>query len=65
MGSVALGSVKSQIGHTKCTAGMAGLIKTALSLQRGVRPPTANIASPNPAYDPASSSFTFTATARP
>ena len=31
-GSCALGSVKSQIGHTKCTAGLAGLIKAALAL---------------------------------
>ena len=28
----ALGSVKSMIGHTKCTAGVAGLIKVALAL---------------------------------
>ena len=65
VGSVALGSVKSQIGHTKCTAGMAGLIKTALSLQRGVRPPTVNIVTPNPGYDAARSPFTFNATAQP
>jgi acyl transferase domain-containing protein len=65
VGSVALGSVKSQIGHTKCTAGMAGLIKTALSLQRGVRPPTVNIVTPNPAYDASQSPFTFNATAQP
>ncbi len=65
VGSVALGSVKSQIGHTKCTAGMAGLIKTALSLQRGVRPPTVNIVNPNPAYDSALSPFIFNASAQP
>ncbi|HEX4219047.1 MAG TPA: beta-ketoacyl synthase N-terminal-like domain-containing protein, partial [Acidimicrobiales bacterium] len=65
VGSVSLGSVKSQIGHTKCTAGMAGLIKVALSLQRGVRPPTVNIVTPNPAYDVDQSPFTFNTTAQP
>jgi acyl transferase domain-containing protein/NAD(P)-dependent dehydrogenase (short-subunit alcohol dehydrogenase family) len=36
----ALGSVKSNIGHTKAAAGTAGLIKTALSLYHKVLPPT-------------------------
>jgi acyl transferase domain-containing protein/NAD(P)H-dependent flavin oxidoreductase YrpB (nitropropane dioxygenase family) len=38
--SCALGSVKSQIGHTKGTAGLAGLIKVALALHNRVLPPT-------------------------
>ncbi|WP_439100153.1 beta-ketoacyl synthase N-terminal-like domain-containing protein [Candidatus Viridilinea mediisalina] len=46
--SVALGSVKSQIGHTKAAAGVAGLIKAALALHHKVLPPTINIAQPNP-----------------
>ena len=36
----ALGSVKSQIGHTKAAAGAAGLIKAALALHHKVLPPT-------------------------
>jgi polyketide-type polyunsaturated fatty acid synthase PfaA len=44
----ALGSVKSQIGHTKGAAGSAGLIKVALALRHQTLPPTANIAEPNP-----------------
>jgi acyl transferase domain-containing protein/NAD(P)H-dependent flavin oxidoreductase YrpB (nitropropane dioxygenase family)/acyl carrier protein len=38
--SVALGSVKSMIGHSKCAAGLAGLIKAAFALHHKVLPPT-------------------------
>jgi acyl transferase domain-containing protein/NAD(P)H-dependent flavin oxidoreductase YrpB (nitropropane dioxygenase family)/NADP-dependent 3-hydroxy acid dehydrogenase YdfG len=38
--SCALGSVKSMIGHSKCAAGLAGLIKTALALHKKTLPPT-------------------------
>ncbi|MGG7570294.1 polyketide synthase [Streptomyces sirii] len=34
-GGCTLGSVKSQIGHTKCAAGLAGLIKTARAVHAG------------------------------
>jgi acyl transferase domain-containing protein/NADP-dependent 3-hydroxy acid dehydrogenase YdfG len=44
----ALGSVKSQIGHTKAAAGAAGLIKVALSLHHKVLPPTLKVERPNP-----------------
>ncbi|MFB9545798.1 type I polyketide synthase [Micromonospora sagamiensis] len=64
-GSCALGSVKSQIGHTKCAAGLAGLIKTALALYTGVRPPTINLTQPNPVWDPQRSPFAFYTQARP
>ncbi len=43
----ALGSVKSQIGHTKAAAGSAGLIKTALALHHKVLPPTLKVSKPN------------------
>ncbi|UGS36425.1 type I polyketide synthase [Capillimicrobium parvum] len=44
----ALGSVKSMIGHTKCTAGVAGLVKASLALHHKVLPPTINVERPNP-----------------
>src|SRR5205085_3562627 len=42
----ALGSVKSQIGHTKAAAGAAGLIKAALALHHKVLPPTIKATQP-------------------
>ena len=42
----ALGSVKSQIGHTKAAAGAAGLIKAALALHHKVLPPTIKVQKP-------------------
>ncbi|MET9225648.1 SDR family NAD(P)-dependent oxidoreductase [Lentzea sp. NPDC003310] len=45
-GRVAVGSVKSQIGHTKGAAGAAGLIKAALALHQKVLPPTINVDKP-------------------
>ena len=47
-GSTALGSVKSQIGHTKAAAGAAGLIKAALALHHKVIPPTLKVSAPSP-----------------
>ncbi|AWM36377.1 Phenolphthiocerol synthesis polyketide synthase type I Pks15/1 [Gemmata obscuriglobus] len=43
----AIGSVKSMIGHSKCAAGLAGLIKTAFALHHKVLPPT-QVEKPNP-----------------
>jgi acyl transferase domain-containing protein/NAD(P)-dependent dehydrogenase (short-subunit alcohol dehydrogenase family)/acyl carrier protein len=37
--SCAIGSVKSMIGHTKCAAGLAGLINATLALHHKVLPP--------------------------
>jgi acyl transferase domain-containing protein/NAD(P)H-dependent flavin oxidoreductase YrpB (nitropropane dioxygenase family)/NADP-dependent 3-hydroxy acid dehydrogenase YdfG len=64
-GSAVIGSVKSQVGHTKCAAGLAGLVKTALSLHTGVRPGTLHLQEPNPYWDAASSPFFFSNGARP
>ncbi|MDR6977899.1 acyl transferase domain-containing protein/NAD(P)H-dependent flavin oxidoreductase YrpB (nitropropane dioxygenase family) [Streptomyces sp. 3330] len=64
-GRCTIGSVKSQIGHTKCAAGLAGLIKTVLALHTGVRPPTLHVETPNAAWDAQSSPFAFHTRARP
>ena len=45
---VAVGSVKSQIGHLKAAAGIAGLIKTTLALREATLPPSAGFQTPNP-----------------
>lgn len=46
-----LGAVKSNIGHLEQAAGMAGLIKVALSLQHGHAPATPGFSEPNPRID--------------
>ncbi|MGK8491465.1 beta-ketoacyl synthase N-terminal-like domain-containing protein [Nocardia asiatica] len=43
----ALGSVKSQIGHTKGAAGTASVMKLALALHQKVLPGTINVSAPN------------------
>jgi len=43
-----IGSVKSNIGHTGTAAGIAGFIKTALSLKNQAIPPSLHVTNPNP-----------------
>lgn len=47
----ALTSVKSNIGHTACAAGVAGVIKVALALKNKELPPMANFSALNPHID--------------
>ncbi|MBV8347087.1 MAG: polyketide synthase, partial [Mycolicibacterium sp.] len=50
-GSIALGSVKSNIGHLKGAAGTAGLFKTVLSLHEKVLVPSLHFEHPNESVD--------------
>lgn len=61
----ALGSIKSQIGHTKSAAGAASVLKTALALNNAVLPPTIKVDKPNPNLEIESSPFYLNTTARP
>ncbi|HEX9043352.1 MAG TPA: beta-ketoacyl synthase N-terminal-like domain-containing protein, partial [Trebonia sp.] len=47
-GSIALGSVKSNIGHLKGAAGTAGLFKQVMALHEKVLPPSLGLREPNP-----------------
>lgn len=48
---VAVGSVKTVVGHMEAAAGMAGLIRTALSLRNGVLTPLVHFTEKNPLID--------------
>lgn len=63
--SCALGSVKSQIGHTKACAGGAGLLKAILALHHKTLPPTIKVDRPNPALELENSPFYLNTTVRP
>ena len=45
---VAVGSIKSQIGHLKAAAGIAGVIKGVMALHHATIPPSAGFETPNP-----------------
>jgi acyl transferase domain-containing protein/acyl carrier protein len=53
----ALGSVKGNIGHVDTAAGIAGLIKAVLSVERGALLPTINFRKPNQHIDFENSPF--------
>ncbi|MGI9331759.1 MAG: SDR family NAD(P)-dependent oxidoreductase [Gammaproteobacteria bacterium] len=61
----ALGSVKSQIGHTKAAAGAAGLFKVVMALHHKVLPPTTKVDRPNATLAIEESAFYLNMHARP
>jgi acyl transferase domain-containing protein/acyl carrier protein len=52
-----IGSVKTNVGHLETAAGVAGLIKTALSLKHKIIPPSLHFHSPDPESDLKNSPF--------
>ncbi len=61
----ALGSVKSQIGHAKAAAGVAGLLKVLGALLHKTLPPTIKVTTPSPSVDWPNSPFYISTEARP
>jgi len=60
-GSCRIGSVKGNIGHLDAAAGVAGLIKAVLMVERGLVPPTLHFRQPNPEIPFGSGPFRVTA----
>ncbi|MYR01726.1 MULTISPECIES: type I polyketide synthase [unclassified Streptomyces] len=56
-GVCALGSVKTNIGHTEPVAGLAGVLKALLSVQRGEIPPNLHFRHWNPEIDAGATRF--------
>jgi polyketide-type polyunsaturated fatty acid synthase PfaA len=62
---IALGTVKAQIGHTKAAAGVAGFIKTVLSLHHKILPPLNQLETPHPDLRLSETPFYFCKRSRP
>jgi acyl transferase domain-containing protein/NAD(P)-dependent dehydrogenase (short-subunit alcohol dehydrogenase family)/acyl carrier protein len=54
---VAIGSVKTNVGHLEAAAGIAGVIKVVLAMRAQALPPHLHFTAPNPHFDFASSPF--------
>ena len=61
----ALGSIKSQLGHTKAAAGAAGLLKAVLALHDKVLPPTFGIDRPATKLEIETTPFYLNTSVRP
>jgi acyl transferase domain-containing protein/SAM-dependent methyltransferase/acyl carrier protein len=59
-GFCGIGSVKSNVGHLSCAAGVTGLMKAVMAMEHGAIPPTVHYKEPNPALQLTSSPFFVT-----
>lgn len=64
-GYCAIGSVKANVGHLRCAAGVTSLIKACLALSHRSLPPLANFERANPRIDFDASPFRVDVAARP
>ncbi|MCY1022990.1 type I polyketide synthase [Pyxidicoccus sp. MSG2] len=64
-GTIALGSLKTNIGHLDTAAGIAGLIKVVLALKNQQLPPSLHFEQPNPRIDFAGGPFFVNTRLRP
>ncbi|MGG1948340.1 SDR family NAD(P)-dependent oxidoreductase [Trinickia sp. NRRL B-1857] len=64
-GYCGLGSIKTNVGHLEAAAGLAGLVKIALSMQRRILPPLANFKSLNAGITLTDSPFYVVQTRKP
>ncbi len=62
---IGIGSVKSQVGHTKAAAGSAGMIKAALALYHKILPGSINVTKPNTKFNIEDSAFYVNSETRP
>jgi amino acid adenylation domain-containing protein len=62
---IAIGSVKTNVGHLDAAAGVAGLIKTVLALKHRELPPSLHFTKPNPKLDIEHSPFYVNERLRP
>ncbi|KAL4922406.1 hypothetical protein BDW62DRAFT_197082 [Aspergillus aurantiobrunneus] len=46
-----IGSIKTNLGHSEPTSGLAGVMKVVLAIERGIIPPTVNLRTLNPNLD--------------